>query len=84
MVKIINLDGVGDDGITGDNITPIVQEPEEYSINLYDVPMETLAGLPDVDTTGVENDSLLLYNAVSEKWQPSRYLANHTFEAGHY
>ena len=67
---------------------PVEVEQTETTIDLTGTispeKVEKLSELSDVDTTGVENDSLLLYNAVAETWYPSRYLGNHTFEAGHY
>lgn len=43
-----------------------------------------LTGLPDVDPTGLENNSLLLYNAQQGMWKPSRTLEDHFIVAGQF
>jgi hypothetical protein len=43
-----------------------------------------LSGLPDVDITGLEDKSLLLYNASQGMWRPSRTLEDHFIVAGQF
>lgn len=43
-----------------------------------------LAQLPDVDTTGVKDGSLLIYSSATGKWQASVNLNNQILEAGQY
>ena len=43
-----------------------------------------LSGLPDVNLTGVEDNSLLLYNASQGVWKPSRTLEQHFIIAEQY
>ena len=46
--------------------------------------VEGVATLYDVDLTGLENDSLLLYKDSINKWVPGKKLETHTVEAGQY
>jgi hypothetical protein len=43
-----------------------------------------LSGLPDVNMTGLEDKSLLLYNASQGVWKPSRTLEQHFIIAEQY
>ena len=43
-----------------------------------------LVQLPDVSTTGLEDKSLLLYNAISGIWEPSKRLEDHFINAGQF
>lgn len=43
-----------------------------------------LSGLPDVDITGLENNSLLLYNSTTGMWKPSKKLEDHFINAGQF
>lgn len=43
-----------------------------------------LVGLPDVDITGLENNSLLLYNSATGMWKPSKKLEDHFINAGQF
>lgn len=85
---IIEMDPGVSDTDTDGPIDITVEEQEQNTIidfggADYTGP-QNLADLTDVDTSEVENDSLLIYNAVAETWIPSRYLGNHELEAGHY
>lgn len=41
-----------------------------------------LSNLQDVDNTGLEQDSVLMYDSSSSKWKPSKKLENHLINAG--
>ena len=44
----------------------------------------TLTGAPDLDITVLANGSMLVYNAISSKWQATKILQNQTVECGQY
>lgn len=43
-----------------------------------------LSQLPDVDTTGVQDGSLLVYSTAASKWQATTILNNQILEAGQF
>lgn len=61
---------------------PTVQETTVFpGVSIAAAP---LVGLPDVDPTGIENNSLLLYNSTTKMWKPSKKLEDHFINAGQF
>lgn len=47
-------------------------------------PSGTLTNAPDLDVTVLVDGSMLVYNAISSKWQATKILQNQTVECGQY
>lgn len=46
--------------------------------------VRNVSDLTDVNTTNLENGSLLIFNTSTNKWTASRLLDNQTIEGGHF
>jgi hypothetical protein len=44
----------------------------------------SIAQVPDVDTSNLQNGSLLVYSTAASKWQATTTLDNQTLEAGQF
>lgn len=66
------------------NVEPTPAPPPTTVFPGVTVAAAPLVGLPDVDPTGLENNSLLLYNANQGIWRPSRTLEDHFIVAGQF
>jgi hypothetical protein len=44
----------------------------------------TLAQVPDIDTSNLQNGSLLVYSTAATKWKATTTLDNQTLEAGQF
>lgn len=85
MATIINLGSA-----PGESNSPpivIVDDMEQISVELppsSDYLSNTLDGLLDVDTAGVEDESLLIYDEDTQTWNVTKNLLSHTIEGGEY
>jgi hypothetical protein len=66
------------------NVDPQCATEETVVFPGITIAASPLSGLPDVNLTGVEDNSLLLYNASQGVWKPSRTLEQHFIIAEQY
>jgi hypothetical protein len=66
------------------NVEPQPQSQETIVFPGVTIVAAPLVALPDVDPTGLENNSLLLYNATTGMWKPSKKLEDHFINAGQF
>ena len=66
------------------NLTATVQGKNSVIVNQSGQVIRRLSDLADVDLTGLEDGSLLIYNATSKKFEASRLLENQNINGGHF
>lgn len=71
---------------TGSNVNVVLQPESTLDVNLATTTLKTnLSEMDDVDVSvGLENNSLLMYNAPLNKWKPTKKLEDHYMNAGHF
>lgn len=66
------------------NLTATVQGKNSVLVNQSGQVIRRLGDLADVDLTGLEDGSLLIYSTTSEKFEASRLLEKQNINGGHF
>lgn len=66
------------------SISASIQAQRELKLKTESFIVRNVSDLTDIDTTNLENGSLLIFNTSTNKWTASRLLDNQTIEGGHF
>lgn len=61
-----------------------IQSQRELRIKPSPFAIRTIADLTDLDLTGAEDGSVLIFKSETEKWTATRLLDNQFIEGGHF
>jgi hypothetical protein len=83
MTDVIVVNGTDTIVVESDQITSVITVGDQGPTGAQG-PSTGIGIAPDVDTTNLQDGSLLIYSTQSQKWVANTQLTNQSLESGHY
>lgn len=83
MTDVIVVNGTDTIVVESDPITTVITAGQQGPAGPIG-PSTSITDAPDVDTSNLQNGSLLVYSSQFQKWVANTQLDNQSLESGHY